>query len=1534
MSCRPCHLYWLLLILLPTLGFAQTHFVPVPDTGAPYAIAVQSAQLEGEGLVAGDEVAVFDSDLCVGAEVVSGEWPLILTAWEGIPSENVDGFTAGNPMTFRIWEASSDLETNATAEYEMGDGTFGYDPGSVVMLFASVPAPDLQYSQTSHDFGQVFVGEEAAWQLTLENVGTLPLNVTSATTTSDPFSVLLEGALMIPAGGSATLPVEFAPTSSGVSTAEIIIASDDPAPPSENVSLSGEGVVFDPEMVLQPTVIDAGVQNIGEPYETALTITNGGNALLEVDLAASDGELITLGEGGATASLEVEPGDEVLLPVTVTAQQVGDQSGEILVTSNDEDNASVNVPVSITGGEPDIHLPQSAVAFGPVPVGQSVELSLTVENLGNVDLEIEDLLLGGEHAEELELGEDGLQIGDSVQPGGSGDIHLWVTPAGAGDGAATLTISSNDPDTPSVTIPITFTGTAGDILFPVSAVDFGTVPYDYPSEVEFRVQNGGNAELEISDIEVELPFTVADAAFPILLPPGTGEEDGIIVLYAWDLDQPGEYSGESTFHSDDPDEPAAVIPVSGTVDEPPLVTPHQGTVDPIYAPVSGGSSGQAGIAVAQGRAVVTDVSASGVGFSLEELPLPQHVQAEAGWLFDYQFNPPAVGEYAGQITITTNDPLTPVLQLEITGYGYQQGPDLQVSDLALNFGYVVLGESTTLDLLLENSGDVPLIVQGLVLAPATADFSQEASLPLILPAGGSEAVGITFTPELAGQQSAALTLHSTDFDQPEIVVSLTGVGAASGPEIAAPASVDWGSVTVGAPFSRTLPVDNEGQAPLQITQVAVEVEFFGFVGDLPVTLPPDASHELTFSGVLEEEGPHTTTVEISSNDGDENPLPVEVFIEGTAVPTGDIHIPEGSQELAFGQRLVGETHSLGFSVENLGSAELTITGITSTEAAFSSSPTGFPIGLEPSGVLEGQALFTPSEDEEYSGQLVIASDDPDEPEAFIDVSGQGVEELDLAHFDPVDPTGSPYAIAIQEARINGTVIAEGDEIGVFDGDLCAGAVAATGTWPVTITAWEGIPGQEVPGFTAGNEMSFRLWRAADDQEGPADAQYNTGDGTFGFGFGSDVDLLQAAFAEGDIHLPSDAHDYGGVLVGQGATWALTIQNQGGAPLTITAIVEDPPFHYVGDMPWTIPAFGQISADLVFLPQSGGEFTGLVEIVSTDPDEGVVTVTLTGNGLQPNPPEEFALLAPEDEAVLEQLSVTFQWEPTTDPDPGDEVSYTLLLATNEGMNDPVEHDAGAESELTLELTDDTSYWWRVHARDTNTEGTFSDIWSLHVAVPEPPGPFSLLLPEDGASFAPDQAEAVTFSWTASEDPDPDETPAYMATFEATVGAARSDTLVTIEELQGTEHELNLVQLLSLGDDLPWDEDVQVDWWVQAVSGGDTTDSDETWNLTIAANTAVEEWHLSGLPERFELTRIYPNPFNPSTTVVVGLPRASELRLEVFNLMGRRVALLHAGPVSEGYHRFAFDGSGLGSGLYFVRAHVPGELDAMRKLLLVR
>jgi len=101
----------------------------------------------------------------------------------------------------------------------------------------------------------------------------------------------------------------------------------------------------------------------------------------------------------------------------------------------------------------------------------------------------------------------------------------------------------------------------------------------------------------------------------------------------------------------------------------------------------------------------------------------------------------------------------------------------------------------------------------------------------------------------------------------------------------------------------------------------------------------------------------------------------------------------------------------------------------------------------------------------------------------------------------------------------------------------------------------------------------------------------------------------------------------------------------------------------------------------------------------------------------------------------------------------------------------------------------------------------------------------------------------------------------------------------------------------------------------------------------------EQETTELPATVQLEQNYPNPFNPSTAIRFALPERARVNLEVFDMAGRRVAVLVNGSKEAGWHEIRFDASGLASGLYLYKLQTtaPSGGDSgviTRKMILLK
>jgi len=105
------------------------------------------------------------------------------------------------------------------------------------------------------------------------------------------------------------------------------------------------------------------------------------------------------------------------------------------------------------------------------------------------------------------------------------------------------------------------------------------------------------------------------------------------------------------------------------------------------------------------------------------------------------------------------------------------------------------------------------------------------------------------------------------------------------------------------------------------------------------------------------------------------------------------------------------------------------------------------------------------------------------------------------------------------------------------------------------------------------------------------------------------------------------------------------------------------------------------------------------------------------------------------------------------------------------------------------------------------------------------------------------------------------------------------------------------------------------------------------IPTSAGDRSESDLLTDLPQAFALNQNYPNPFNPATTISYDLPQAVQVELQVYNVLGQRVATLVSEHQQAGSYTVNFDAARLSSGTYLIRMQA-GEHTFTRKMMLVK
>jgi hypothetical protein len=108
---------------------------------------------------------------------------------------------------------------------------------------------------------------------------------------------------------------------------------------------------------------------------------------------------------------------------------------------------------------------------------------------------------------------------------------------------------------------------------------------------------------------------------------------------------------------------------------------------------------------------------------------------------------------------------------------------------------------------------------------------------------------------------------------------------------------------------------------------------------------------------------------------------------------------------------------------------------------------------------------------------------------------------------------------------------------------------------------------------------------------------------------------------------------------------------------------------------------------------------------------------------------------------------------------------------------------------------------------------------------------------------------------------------------------------------------------------------------------------TYQVHFGTLDFLRELEKEMLPQEFVLMQNYPNPFNPSTNIRFALPEASQVRLDVFDVLGRHVQTLVNAEMNAGWHTAQWNASNVASGVYIYRIQA-GSYSQVIKMTLVK
>ena len=859
-------------------------------------------------------------------------------------------------------------------------------------------------------------------------------------------------------------------------------------------------------------------------------------------------------------------------------------------------------------------------------------------------------------------------------------------------------------------------------------------------------------------------------------------------------------------------------------------------------------------------------------------------------------------------------------------------PTIALNTDSLSFGAVEIGKDSIRTLQIRNLGTNTLTVSSVSVMGSA--FAAPISTPVNIERGTPLNVPVTFSPATASSFSGSITINSNDASKGSVEVVFSGEGTTGPPTrilTVNPSSLDFGQVTKADTAKQVLTLSNEGNATLKVTVIASDAsDFFVQNGPKPanpIFIPAESSKDVEVSFSPSAGGSQTFNGELAiSSDRTDNNDPEIVSMTGVGVDQPTPNIQLSTRTLDFGELRLDNSESLSFTITNGGNAALVVSGVVIDNAAFSlASSTSTAFTLTQGQEREFTVNFEPTQVQEYSASLTISSNiDP----VSLDLVGEGVTLS--AGVDSVEVRSNTDPVTRGEAvpvTISPTGLGSNGSAHIYYKAGGGGAVSSYTRVAMQVSN-TGAYSASIPSNLS-SEKGISYWfEVSDGTETVTSPSSNPHLNPYGI----------------MVEIPDGLVKNSPQPAGSGQNFYRLIS----VPMNLTAGSVDTVLKNFGpadDTSWRL--FRWQSGSYIEHSESGFE--------SFAPGRGYWFITTTaasiqtGGGTSARTDEQFSVfLQPGWNMIGSPFTYSTSWDNADVPVgvenlwayDGSGFTNSSILSPWEGYfvnnttNNPVELKLSPVETGAAKLKE-------INAVKHTLAFDAEEGWSVQIAAKSG-------IVEDEYNFAGVQLQASDGQDNLDLRDAPKQPGEYLQV--AFIGDDEQRRSVDMRQVTSSgqywDFDINTnssaesitIDLSVLGE-LPGDfkmqlidKDQQTLWNLESEEDmrrtirtalGDSLTREFRLVVGTDAFLSFNNLGISETPESFVLKNNYPNPFNPSTTIVFGLPEASDVTLEIYNSIGRKVATVINKRMEAGYHNFIWDASRVASGVYFYRMVAKGS-----------
>ena len=605
----------------------------------------------------------------------------------------------------------------------------------------------------------------------------------------------------------------------------VTIESNDPNSPTTNIL---ESDILLPQIEVQNNPFEFLGETVGETKTLTVDVQNTGDGTLVLsDLYFSGAPPTTSGDNDdfavtdpASLPFNIAPNSTFPVEVTFTPSGPGTRSTFLRIETVNSDALS-SIFTRGVGQEAGFSGPAN-LDFGDEDPDNGLEqVNFTIINTGASELQLSSGEITGTDASDFTFSSNNNPV--TLNQNQSYSTQITFNPTSIGDKTATLTYTSNAPNSPHV-IPLTGRGVDAFIELSETTISFDDTNVGSTSASTVLIisnAEASNIDLTVSALNLTgdaSDFTIDDSVTtPFSVAPG----NSVNVPITFNPTAQGNRTASLSIVSNDDNSPATVS-LSGVGLQAQLQVNRNLVEFRSTQIITNTRTELLTISNNGGNTAlnINNISLAGEdadAFTVQDITYPFSVAPNEEFTFQVTFAPQTRTLKTGILTIETDAGNSNVALM-----GKTKGPKFSKSG-NISFGTLNLNETKTASATVNNIGESNLIINNVTISGANAaDFQLNGlSFPITIPAGASQEISVIVSPSASGTRTASLNIASNDAVTANQTISLTAnvtdratVSFASNP-------FTFPQTNAGETTFSLIPVTNTGSQPMTLVRAYV-----------------------------------------------------------------------------------------------------------------------------------------------------------------------------------------------------------------------------------------------------------------------------------------------------------------------------------------------------------------------------------------------------------------------------------------------------------------------------------------------------------------------------------------------------------------------------------------------------------------------------------------------------------------------------------------------------------------------------------------